>query len=114
VGYFDTRANQFHIDHYAEIVDWSATALLVEDDDLWVGLTKRAEGSTVPGGLARVARRSGKITKYGVPAIIRRIARWNRSIYMGTSDGIFVLSGDKLNHISFAPDLNGRYTLVTK
>ena len=114
VGYFDTRSNQFHIDHYPEIADWSATALLVEDDYLWVGLTQRPEGSAVPGGLARIARRNGKVTKYNVPAIVRRIVSWNHSIYMGTSEGIFVLSQDKLNHLSFEPDLNGRYHLVTK
>jgi hypothetical protein len=113
-GYFDTRKNQFHINHYPEIADWSTTALLVEDNDLWVGLTRQHERSPMPGGLARVPRRSGKVTRYDVPAIVRRIVRWNHSIYMGTSDGLFVLSGDKLNRLSYKPDLNGRYSLVTK
>jgi hypothetical protein len=112
-GYFDTRENQFHIKHYAGIVDWSATALLVENDDLWVALARQPEGSAMPGGLARIARRSGNVTKYDVPAIIRQIVRWNHSIYMGTSDGIFVWSEGKLNHLSFEPDLSGRYRLVT-
>ena len=114
VGYFDTRTNQFHIDHYAEIADWSASALLVEDEDLWVGLVRQPEGSPMPGGLARIARRSGKVTKFDVSAIVRRVVRWNHSIYMGTSEGIFVLSGDRLVHLSFEPDLNGRYSLVMK
>ncbi len=114
VGYFDTRTNQFHIDHYAGIADWSASALLVEDDDFWVGLTRRPEGSVTPAGLARITRQSAKVTKYDVPAIIRRIVRWNRSIYMGTSDGIFVLNRDGLEHVIFEPDLNGRYSLVVK
>jgi hypothetical protein len=99
---------------YAEIADWSATALLVENDNLWVGLARRPEGAVMPGGLARIDRRSGKVTKFDVAAIIHRIVRWNRSIYMGTSEGIFVLSEGKLNHLSVAPDLNGRYRLITR
>jgi hypothetical protein len=68
----------------------------------------------VPGGLARIARRSGKVRKYDVPAIITRIVRWKGSIYLGSSEGIFVSSGDKLEHLDFQPDIDGRFSAVLR
>lgn len=114
VGYFDAQTNQFHLEHYPEITDWSASAILVEEGCIWLGAIRRPEGSVVAGGLVRIIRKEGNVSKYEVPAVINRIIRSNSLVYLGTDEGIFILKDGKLAHLQYDIDLNGKYSVATK
>ena len=42
-GYFDTQAGEYRTYSPVEIKDWSATAMLVESDTIWIGLARSGE-----------------------------------------------------------------------
>jgi len=41
------------------MADWSTTAILVDEDAVWIGLADRLEGADRSGGLLRYDRKSG-------------------------------------------------------
>jgi hypothetical protein len=108
VGYFDTNARSFHIVYDAVLADWSCTALLLEQDALWVGLANQPEGAQRPGGLARYDRRSGAFEHYDIPAIVHVIRRYGRTLFVGTSNGVYALDGDTLRHVALDFDVTGQ------
>jgi hypothetical protein len=111
IGTFDLRTGQYSRRHDPELLDWSASALLVEGSDLWMGLIVRPEGAVDPGGLARIPLEGGPIRKYRVPAVIHRILKFRGALYLATSEGIFIVDRNNLVHVNLDPDRNGEYSL---
>lgn len=114
LGHFHISTRQFHVYYYPEIADWSASAILVEDRSIWLGLVLRPEGAPYPGGLARFDRRQGTFQIIEVPAIVNKILRVGEVLYLATAEGIYFLKGEELTHLDFVVDVNGKYALVAK
>jgi hypothetical protein len=55
-GHFDTEQLKYRIYSPREIADWSATAMLVEPEAVWVGVASNGEYRASGGGLLRFAR----------------------------------------------------------
>ena len=53
-GYFDPGQRKYVVFSLPEIAPWSASALLVEEKDIWLGLARHPEGVTYSGGAAAV------------------------------------------------------------
>jgi hypothetical protein len=101
LGYFDLPTRSFHIEHHDSIVEWPVSAIRVERDDVWLGLTYYSEGSGEYGRLVRYNRRNGEWrTLYELDQTIVQIARAGNLLYLATSDGVYSLEGETLMEIS--------------
>jgi hypothetical protein len=109
IGYFDTRTNRFTMHSIPELADWSVSALLVESDSVWAGLVRYPEGATQSGGLIRYSFSTRRVIKYEIPDIVLTMLRHNGALFIGTSNGLYVLRDIHLTRFRFEPDLAGQY-----
>ncbi|MHC9544490.1 MAG: hypothetical protein AB9903_33660 [Vulcanimicrobiota bacterium] len=107
-GTFDTITGNITMQYPLEMVDWSASAMLLEDEYLWIGLIRYPEGMPYGGGLLRYDRKTGKITKYPVAKIINCIHRVGDTIFIGTSNSISILRNYRMAEFEYGYDINGR------
>jgi len=113
VGYFDTLSKAYTFLKIPELVSWSVSTLLLDDQTLWIGLVGHPEGMDYGGGLLRHDLRTGETTKYEVDAVIHRIKRWNGRTYLGTDTGAIVIDPDQIvARYLIEPDLTGKLILV--
>ena len=106
-GYFDPEERKYVVFSTAELADWSASALLVEEKDIWLGLVGHPEGATYSGGLLRYERDSGEAEEFDVGEVISQIKRWQGSLYLATANGLYILQDDRLTRYVFEPTLEG-------
>lgn len=111
IGYFDVETTKYHVTYYKEIADWSSSAIYVNKQHIWLGLVGHPEGRPYPGGLVRYNRKDGTIGKYAIPKIINVIYKFGNDLYLGTSEGIYILSNEKIKYIGFSFDINHKYSL---
>ena len=113
VGYFDTTTSTYTFLKIPELVNWSASTLLVEDETLWVGLVRHPEGADYGGGVLRRDLKSGATQTYGVDGVVHRIKRWNGRTYVATENGAAVIEDDRVAaRYVVEPDINGKLILV--
>lgn len=113
IGAFDVRTGKFEIRYLPEMAAWSGSAMRLDHEDLWIGLMRQPEGSAFSGGLLRYSRKTGAVAKFDVPDYINTIDRMGDAIYCGTSNGLYVVRGGAVAHISFEPDISGRLVGVS-
>ena len=92
---------------------------MIEEEAIGLGLAGRGEGSTSSGGVARYDRATGTVKKYKVPAVINKILRAGDTLYLATTNGIYLLlvqhdKGDKLVHLDYTLNIDGSYSLRSK
>lgn len=51
------------------------------------------------------------MTRYRVPAIVNVIRRAGDDLYLGTSDGLYILRNEALTRVAFVLDASGRYSV---
>jgi len=112
LGYFDTRAKQFTIFSIPELLDWSVSALFVESDAVWAGLGSNSEGSGRRGSLIRYELSTRNVTRYNVPDTVLVMMRQNNALFIGTSNGLYILRDDRLTRFRFEPNLDGKFEPV--
>lgn len=95
-----------------EIAPWSGSAILLDGTDLWIGLTRRPGGASVPGGLLRFNIRNGVVRKYSVADYIYTLDAIGGTLYCGTSNGLATVRGDLVTAFRFEPDANGKNVMV--
>ena len=106
-GYFDPQEKKYVVFSPPEIAPWSASALLVEEKDIWLGLVGHPEGATYSGGLLRYERDSGEAEEFDVGEVISQIKRWQGSLYLATANGLYILQDNRLTRYFFEPTLDG-------
>ena len=106
-GYFDPEERKYIVFSPPEVARWSASALLVEEKDIWLGLVGHPEGATYSGGLLRYERDSGEAEELDVGEVISQIKRWQGSLYLATANGLYLLQDDRLTRYVFEPTLDG-------
>ena len=114
IGSFDRAAKKFAFLQTPEVVDWSVSNLLVEGDTIWAGLVRHPEGADRSGGLLRRDNKSGRSRTYAVDDVIFRIERWRDGLYLTTSNGIYVLTGERITRHRVEPDINAKPSLVSE
>jgi hypothetical protein len=112
LGYFDTRTKQFTMFSIPELVDWSVSALLVEDDDVWAGLVNYPEGAGRSGGLIRYDLSTHKVIQYDVPDIVLTMIRQDNALFMGTSNGLYILRDGRMTRFRFERGLDSNIAAV--
>ena len=114
IGYFDRTTRKYDFLRIREVMDWSVSSLVVEGDTLWAGLVTHPEGADRAGGLIRHNLKSGVTRKYRVDEVIYRIQRVGDSLYLNTSNGIYVLKDERLTRYLIEPDINGKPVIISE
>ena len=91
-GFFDTKAKVFEILYSSQTAKWSCSAILAEENTVWMGLQHIGEGSVSSGGLAAVNPATGEAVIHEVPSGISAIQRIGDSIVLGGDEGIYMLN----------------------
>ena len=113
VGYFDKAKSTYTFLNIPEMAPWSVSALLVDDQILWIGLVGHPEGADYSGGLLRHDLKTGNTRRIPIGEVIQRIKAWNGRIYVATGGGASVIEGDGIvSRFMVEPDLNGEYIIV--
>lgn len=95
-GYFDAHAKMYKIYSPPEVVDWSASSMLVEPEALWIGLTSRGEYGDRSGGLLRFDRKTGTCSRLALPDLIYEIVRVGNSLVVATDFGAALIEDGKV------------------
>jgi hypothetical protein len=95
-GYFDPTTRKYVLFSPPEVRAWSVSAILVEEDAVWLTLAHRGEYGDSGGGVLRWDRETQKTTRYSLRPVATAIARYQDKLYFGTWDGIAVLDGNRL------------------
>lgn len=114
IGTFDIASRKYHMRYMPEIRDWSGSAILLDGDQLWIGLVHHPEGADFGGGLVDYDTRTGSATKYAFRDVINTINQLGDALYCGTSDGVYVLRDRKLTQLRFEPNEKGKLITVTR
>jgi len=114
IGYFDVDTKNYHVTYYKEMADWSSSSIYVDKQYIWLGLVYHPEGRDYPSGLVRYNRKEETIRKYAIPQIINVIYKFGNSLYLGTSEGIYTLSNEKIKYIGFDFDGDHKYSFYFK
>lgn len=93
-------------------MDWSVSALLVEDDSVWAGLVNYPEGAGRSGGLVRYDLSTHNVTRYYVPDLVLTMIRQDNALFIGTSNGLYILRDGHVTRFRFEPDLDGKFEAV--
>ena len=112
-GYFDTATRSYHLYSPAEIHRWSVSAIRVEPDFIWLGLSHGGEYGNNSGGLLRWDRKTEEVRRFDVRIGIGRIVRYHDTLYLG-GNGIVVLRGDEIQSYFVDRTVDGRYQIVTR
>ena len=113
-GYFDPSTASYRIFALPEIAAWSVSAILVEADSVWLALDHRGEYGNYPGGLLRWDRNTQSVRHWDMAHIATGIVRSGNAIYMGLTDGIAVLRGERV--VSYFVDRSqaGQYRMAER
>ncbi len=114
LGWFDLPTRSYHIWYPPELAPWSATALLVEKESIWIGLAERPEGALRSGGILRYDRATGQFSRVDIPAVVQCIDRFGDALYVGTSGAIYVLRDGAVSVLSVEPVAPRRWDLVVR
>lgn len=114
IGYVDKGIRKYTIIRTPELADWSTSALSVEGNIAWIGLVTFPEGASRSGGLLQLDLKSRRTRKYPINDIVFSITRWKEALYLGTTNGLYVLRGMTLTRYHFEPDINGNIIVVSE
>lgn len=113
-GYFDLMSRRYAMFAPAALLDWSASAILVEPDAIWTGLVNRPEGAENSGGLLRYDRNTTQTLLFPVKSVITNIVRYNGALYLGTVHGLYVMRGSTFTRYLIEPALDGSIDLIER
>ena len=111
-GYFDMTARRYVIFSPPAVRDYSVSALLVEEDTLWLGLKQRGEYGDRSGGLLRWDIAGGRLPRLFDAPLVSFIARWRGGLYLGTAEGLAVVKGNRVENYSVRQGPDGGFELA--
>lgn len=109
LGYFDLSEKRFTLFAPPEIAGWSASAILVEEEAVWVGLVGHPEGATYSGDLLRFDRAGERAEVFPIPDTILELKSSESGILAGTSNGLYIVRPEGTLRISIEPDAKGHW-----
>ena len=114
IGSFDLNTRKYKMRYLPEIVGWSASALRIIGDELWVGLMRQPEGSAYGAGLLRYNLVTGAVHLFEIKDYISTIDQLGDAIYCGTENGLSRIRNGVVTHYPFEPDRTGRIAMVRR
>jgi hypothetical protein len=114
LGYFDTGTSQYTFLPVPLMADWSTSAILVEDTDVWAALVGYPEGEAYGGGLIRYDLRRRTSQQFPTDEVISRILRFQDRVYLLSKNGAYRIRGAGLIRYRVEPNIDNRFILVTE
>jgi hypothetical protein len=114
IGRFDLAKKRYSMLWPPELAPWSGSALLLDGDDVWVGLMRRPEGAEYGAGLLRYNRKTGALTSWQFRDYVYTIHRSGDAVYCGTENGVWMVRDGQLTQLRFEPGETGRLTMVVR
>ncbi len=114
IGTFDISTRKYLMRYLPEIAPWSGSAILLDGDDLWIGLKHRPEGAEIGGGLLRYNIRTGLVKTFAIPDVIFTIDRAGDAIYCGTSHGLYMVRAGQVTQLRFEPNESGQLVMIPR
>ena len=114
IGTFDISTRKYLMRYLPEIAPWSGSAILLDGDDLWIGLKRRPEGADIGGGLLRYNMRTGAVKTFSIPDVIFTVDRAGDALYCGTSHGLYMLRGNRITQLRFEPNESGQLVMIPR
>lgn len=113
LGYFDIGRRSYELIRIPEIADWSASAILIEGESIWVALAHYTEGADSSGGLLRYDTNTGETRIHPISDVITDILSHNGTIYATTERGrTYVLKEDSIvSRHALEPALEGGFEI---
>jgi len=111
-GFFDTDQRQYQIFAPHELVDSSATSILVEQDAVWLGLAANGEYGSVGIGLLRFDRATQTAQPIQVRGIISQIARVGAHLLLATDSGAIVLDNGTMHRYFVDQTTSGKLEIT--
>jgi hypothetical protein len=111
-GYFHLVERRYVMFTPPALIDWSASAVLVESDAIWIGMIGRGEGADRSGGLLRYDRAAGRTQVFGIGDPITSIVRHEGDLVIGTVYGLYVMRGAGFTRYLIEPSLSGVPELI--
>lgn len=99
---FDMRTRTWRTEYVKELADWSVSALLAEEETLWLGLCRYGPDDVTPGGLARYNTNDGNFDRSVLKTRILRIARFFDRLHLATDDGLYIMTARGMLHLDFS------------
>ena len=109
LGTFDPVTARYEMRYFPQIAPWSASVLRVEDEFVWIGLTRQPEGNVSGAGVLRFQKGTGTVRDYAITDYVATLTRAGSALYFGTVHGAYVLNTNEgiLTHIRVEPGPNG-------
>ncbi len=98
---FDLRSRSWRMEYVRELSDWSTSAMLAEEETLWIGLCRHLPEEVAPGGLLRYNLNNGSCDHNPLPARIYHIARLFGRLHLATENGLYVMTPAGTLHLDF-------------
>jgi hypothetical protein len=108
IGYFDLTKRTYRFEFPNELTTWSTSAILVEEDCIWIGAKRQPEGQPYSRGLLRYDKKDGASRWYRVPPIILSIKRAGKNLLLGTEDGLYVLTDSGMIRANYTVTIDGK------
>jgi hypothetical protein len=99
---FDMHTRTWRTEAIKELADWSVSALLAEEETLWIGLCRHEADDTLPGGLARYNTSARSFDRTPLGARILGIARFFDCLHLATENGLYIMTAHGMQHIDFS------------
>ena len=114
IGSFDIAARKYQMRYLPQIAPWSGSAMMLDGDDLWIGLKRRPEGADISGGLLRYNIQTGAVKRYASPDVVFTIDRLGDAIYCGSSHGLYMIRGGQVAQFRIEPDETGQSVMIRR
>jgi hypothetical protein len=112
-GYFDTESRRYQLYSPPEVAPWEISALLVEQDAVWLALDHFGEAAgDTPGGLVRWDRSTHETERYPVEFGVASIERRDGALYLATRDGYATLRDGAIQRFAFRKAADGKTVAV--
>jgi hypothetical protein len=95
-GYFDATDQQYHLFAPPEVADFSISAIHVELDTVWMGISNSGEYGSSAGGVLRYDRTTHAVHKYDLPDEVYGFLASGNRLLVYTRSGIAVIEGDQM------------------
>lgn len=108
-GFFDTATRRYQLYSPPEVAPYEISAILVEQNVVWLGLDYSSEDISVfPGGLVEWNRSTQAVHRYPIEFVVTKIAREGNSLRLSTKDGYALLTGRNLQRFEVTTNSNGK------
>jgi hypothetical protein len=111
-GYMDATDRQYHLFTPAEVADYSISAICVERDTVWMGISHFVEYGESPAGVLRYDRNTHAVHKYDLQDAVNGLIISGDRLLAYTRFGIAVIKGNETIRYFVDRTTDGRLQLA--